>query len=293
MELGLAIFVSVVPTAINCIGVELSKKMQIALEEQTKNKIKEEGIYHLTNKQAALEIMKSGYIRPSKGKLNNHGAKSFTSNEAGELVYMFAGKPNLLSLAKNMAHSFGDKSDGAFYAVRHFPTDNEIDKYKQRVNDGAITYDGRLQLDKERTEIVKMKLKNGKLVEIPMDEQVKINPVKKRVIRGAAIAGLVASSTKQLLCDTLKFTVMPKNRAKVKKYIQERKLVNRILEQKENEEKELEGNPEKKSNKNSIFTSVKKWAKERMVALSMNKAKSRIQKLEKDEINQSKERIDD
>lgn len=289
MELGLALFVAIVPTAMNYVGVELTKKMQISLEEQTKKIIKEEGVYHLTSKKAAQEIMESNHILPSKGKLNNHWAKSFTSNRAGELVYMFAGKPNLFSLAKNMAHAFGDKSDGAFYAIKIFPRDDEIDKYKQRVNDGAITYDGKLELDKERAQIVKMKLEKGKLVEIPMDEPIKVNFVKKRVIRGAALAGLVISSTKQLVGDTLKFTVMPKNRAKVKQYIQERRLINKMLKQRELEEKGLE----KSLNKNSIFNTVKKWAKDRKVALQMAKARERVQTMERNGIDKTKEKMND
>lgn len=290
MDPVLASVISIIPPTVLCIGVELTKKMQIKLDEQTRKTIMKEGLYHLTSKEAALAIMESGYIKPSKGKLNNHYAKSFSSNEAGEFVYMFAGKPNLFSLAKNMAHAFGDKSDGAFYAIKHIPSKDEVDKYRQRVNDGAITYDGQLLLDKSKTEIVKMKLEKGKLIEIPMEEEIKVNPVKKKVIRCAGLAGLVVSSTQQLLCDTLRFSVMPKNRAKIKQYIQERKLVNKILKQKELEERSYE---KKSPNKNSIVTCIKKWAKDKTTALCLNTAIKHIHNLERDKISENKEERED
>ena len=39
-------------------------------------KILEEGIYHITTKENAENIVKSGFIMPSKGAVNNHFSKS-------------------------------------------------------------------------------------------------------------------------------------------------------------------------------------------------------------------------
>ncbi len=58
---------------------------------------------------------------------------------------MFAGKPNIFMLSKNMAHCFGDKSDGTFYAIKHNPSTEDLENYTQRYNDGAITYEGKFK----------------------------------------------------------------------------------------------------------------------------------------------------
>ena len=63
-------------TFVGSVRTETLRSKQLDLREEVKNKILEEGIYHITSKEAAEKIVESGYILPSKGVFNNHFAKS-------------------------------------------------------------------------------------------------------------------------------------------------------------------------------------------------------------------------
>ena len=51
---------------------EFSKTQHYSLEEDSKEKILSDGLYHFTSKDAAEKIMKDGFLRPSKGRIRNH-----------------------------------------------------------------------------------------------------------------------------------------------------------------------------------------------------------------------------
>ncbi len=110
---------------------------------------------------------------PSKGVVNNHFSKSKNVSSFADYVYMFAGKPDEFLLNKNLSHIIDSKSDGTFYAVKHTPDKYEIENYTKRLQDGAVTYEGRLDIKNSNPQIVRLKLEKGKVVEIPLDEKVK------------------------------------------------------------------------------------------------------------------------
>ena len=60
---------------------EFTKTQHYSLEENTKEKILTDGLYHFTSKDVAKKIVNDGYFRPTKGLLQNHFGK--------DKVYMF------------------------------------------------------------------------------------------------------------------------------------------------------------------------------------------------------------
>lgn len=64
--------------------IEITKSIHKDIKDDTiKGKILNEGLYHITTKENTDKIMNSGYIKPTRGILNNHGLAN--------RVYMFAG----------------------------------------------------------------------------------------------------------------------------------------------------------------------------------------------------------
>lgn len=153
------------------VKTEILKSKQLELTDDVKKKINEEGIYHITSKESAEKIMNSGYILPSKGVTNNHFTKSRYGSGFADLVYMFAGKPSEELFKTNLSHKLS--KDGTIYAIKHTPNKFDINNYTERLEDSAITHEGRLDITNSNPELVRMKLEKGKLVEIPWDEPVK------------------------------------------------------------------------------------------------------------------------
>lgn len=160
------------------VRTEILKSKQLELTDEIKEKIANEGIYHITSKETAEQIVKTGYFLPSKGIANNHFTKSRYGDGFANLVYMFAGKPSKELFNFNI----GDKlsPDGTIYAVKHKPNKFELSNYKERLEDGALTYEGRLDISNSEPELVRMKWEKEKLVEIPWDEPVK-NSIKNQI----------------------------------------------------------------------------------------------------------------
>jgi len=160
------------------VRTEILKSKQLELTNEIKEKIANEGIYHITSKEAAEQIVQSGYFLPSKGIVNNHFTKSRYGDDFADLVYMFAGKPSKQLFNFNI----GDKlsPDGTVYAVKHKPNKYELNNYKERLEDGALTYEGRLDISNSEPELVRMKWEKDNLVEIPWDEPVK-NSIKNQI----------------------------------------------------------------------------------------------------------------
>ena len=95
---------------------EYVKSQQLELSEEVKTKIQEEGLYHVTSKDAAMKIMESGYLLPTKGVMDNHFSKSRYGDDFADFVYMFAGKPTVEMYKNNLSHRVCE--DGTIYALR-------------------------------------------------------------------------------------------------------------------------------------------------------------------------------
>lgn len=153
------------------VRTEYLKSQQMELSDEVRKKIEEEGIYHITTKECAEKIVESGYLLPSKGVLDNHFSKSRYGNGFADFAYMFAGKPTAELFKVNLSHRA--MPDGTIYAVKHKPNKFDIENYTERLEDGAITHEGILDLSNSQPELVRMKMEKGKLVEIPWDEPTK------------------------------------------------------------------------------------------------------------------------
>lgn len=164
-------------TYVGAFRTEKFRSKQLDLREEVKNKILEEGLYHITSKEAAEKIVESGYILPSKGMLSNHFSKSRYGDKFADFAYMFAGKPTVGNYYSNTAHK--TFKDGTIYAVKHTPDKFELNNYTERMEDGAITYEGRCDITKSNPELVRMKIEKGQLIEIPWNEQVEISSINK------------------------------------------------------------------------------------------------------------------
>ena len=146
------------------------KSKQLELEDEVKDKILSEGLYHITSKENAENIVKSGYFIPTKGVLKNHFSKSRYGDNFANLVYMFAGKPTKEIFQNNMGLS--TFKDGTIYAVKHTPDVYELNNYTQRLEDSSVTYEGRLDITNSKPELVRFMMRNGELVQIPWNEKV-------------------------------------------------------------------------------------------------------------------------
>lgn len=151
----------------------LSSK-QLDLSEEARQRILEEGIYHFTTKENAEKIIQSGYLMTSKGLVANHFSKSRYGDKFADFVYMFGGKPKVADLMNNVDKALAE--DGTFYAVRFRPNKFDINNFNERLSDGAVTHEGRLDIANSEPEIVRLQIRDNKVVEIPMDEQVERNP---------------------------------------------------------------------------------------------------------------------
>ena len=212
-------------------NLEKIKSIQTNLDESTKRKILEEGIYHITTKENAENIVKSGFIMPSKGAVNNHFSKSKNGSSFADYVYMFAGKPDKFLLNKNLSHIIDSKSDGTFYAVKHTPDKYEIENYTKRLQDGAVTYEGRLDIKNSNPQIVRLKLEKGKVVEIPLDKKVKKDSKKVEIfkrIKGKS-ASILATAAELKQAGMIYFD--KERKSKLKECIANRKLENKLLRQ--------------------------------------------------------------
>ena len=219
-------------SAMKTVGyVEKSKSAQMDLSDETKKKIFEDGIYHITTKEKAIKILNSGFIAPSTGKLNNHYSRSRNNDEYADFVYMFAGKPDAAMLVKNMSHSFGDKKDGTFYAIKYTPDKFEIENYTERLQDGVITHEGKLDFVNSKPQIVRMKLEKGKLIEKELDEKVKENNIPKRIIKNSITMTKSVISTYKEIFEGATYLFSTKKRHQLKDLIAQSRMRSKLLKQ--------------------------------------------------------------
>lgn len=209
---------------------EKLKSMQLDINDKTKRKIEEEGIYHFTSKENAEKIIASGNILPTKGILNNHFSKSRDGSKFADYVYMFAGLPSDYDLTKNLP--VFRNGDGTIYAVKHSPDKSDLENYTQRFEDGAITYEGVLNLQNSHPEIVRFIQKNNQLIQIPINMEIeeKANNAPKEVM--SRIIKIAKVSCKEMF----KMTTFYDKDHKLKDLRQKRKLENKLIKQYKDEE---------------------------------------------------------
>lgn len=209
---------------------EKKKSKQLEMAEETKAKIQEEGLYHVTTKEAAQAIMESGFLLPTKGIVDNHFSKTRYGDEFADFVYMFAGKPTVEMYKNNLSHQV--TKDGSIYAIRYRPNEYDINNYTERYSDGAITHEGILDISNSKPEIVRMTVQKGKLVEIPLDAELKVNPFKKLFNNKAFsfIKGLPAAAR-----EIYRNNTFHDRTGKLQRSIAIRRDVNKMLEQYNND----------------------------------------------------------
>lgn len=140
---------------------EFTKTQHYSLEENTKEKIVEQGLYHFTSKDVADRIVKDGFFKPTKGFVANHMGK--------DKVYMFAGLPDMDNFSKNLPAKLNPFVSGnlEFNAVRLNPNEQELSKFKERLQDSAVVYEGRYDISSGRAKAVELVVdldKNGKCI---------------------------------------------------------------------------------------------------------------------------------
>lgn len=168
--------------AYDAVIIEYLKSKQLELSEAEKKEFsqdKSRRFVHFTSKESAEQIMQSGFLIPTKGVLDNHFTKSIDGKgkkKDSDMVYMFDSATfsvddYIRNLPKNRSPFNGCYE---YYAVSTRPDEYEINNFKRRAQDGAITYEGRLDIDGTDTKLVKYVLgldEQGeyKLDEVPMD----------------------------------------------------------------------------------------------------------------------------
>lgn len=166
----------------DAITIEYLKSKQLELSDSEKQEFAQDSsrrFIHFTSEQSAKKIMESGFLIPTKGILDNHFTKSIDGRgrkRDSDQVYMFDSAT--FSVDDYIRNLPRDRSpfNGCYeyYAVSTRPDEYEINNFKRRAQDGAITYEGRLDIDGTDTKLVKYVLgldEQGEytLNEVPMD----------------------------------------------------------------------------------------------------------------------------
>ena len=231
------------------IRTEYLKSQQMELSDEVKTKIQEEGLFHVTTKESAMKIMESGYLLPTKGLADNHFSKSRYGDGFADFVYMFAGKPTVEMYSNNLSHQVC--KDGTIYAVRYRPNEYDINNYTERLEDGAITHEGILDITDSKPEIVRMTIDKGKLVEIPLDAEIKMNPFQKLVNNKVVnFMKALPGAARELFRNA----TFHDRTGKLKRSIAIRRDVNKMLKQYNNDSQMKEFSYEKDGENYSITT---------------------------------------
>lgn len=152
-------FVLFFPAAISAFVL---KSIKTKTNDELKQYIEDNGMYHITSSEAAEKIIESGKIKASKSLLNSYGLPA---------SYMFAGIPDINSYQKNCTNGAYDNillhPEKIVYAVKLNATKNDLANFKVRnFQDGAIVHEGDCILKDEQVEIKQLILdliidKNG------------------------------------------------------------------------------------------------------------------------------------
>lgn len=118
---------------------------------------------HFTSETSAKKIMQSGFLIPTKGVVNNHFTRSMDSKgitRESEMVYMFDSATfSVDDYIRNLPIK-RSPFNGCYeyYAISTKPNKYDIHDFRKRAQDGAITYEGRLDIDGTDTRLVKYAL---------------------------------------------------------------------------------------------------------------------------------------
>lgn len=148
------------------VDIEYAKSKHIDLTNEEKESFlsdENREFIHFTTEKNAKSINKSGKIIPTKGIINNHF--STTRDKDGKLrasqkVYMFDSKTlSVEDYVRNLPRK-NSPSNGCytFYGISMKPNKENIDKFKKRGLDGAITYEGEVELSKVNGRVAKYAL---------------------------------------------------------------------------------------------------------------------------------------
>lgn len=148
------------------IDIEYLKSKHLELSDEEKIDIlndENRSFIHFTTEENAKNIMKSGYIIPSKGVINNHFSTSMNSKGKkyfSEKVYMFDSKNfSVEDYIRNLPRKNSPYAGHyTFTAISMKPNEYNINNFSKRAIDGAITYEGRLDLSYTNTRAVKYAL---------------------------------------------------------------------------------------------------------------------------------------
>lgn len=188
----------------DALRVEYLKSKIRGLTDREKREFSEDEsrrFLHFTSKKNAEKIMQSGFLVPTKGVIKNHFTRKIESDGKSknmEAVYMFDSKElSVEDYIRNLPFT-RSPYNGCFeyYAISTRPNVHEIENFQKRAQDGAILYDGRMDIDGTDTKLTKFVLgldEQGKykLDEVPLDfeytpsEELKetLKKDKKRVLR--------------------------------------------------------------------------------------------------------------
>lgn len=164
--------------------IEYLKSKQLELTNEEKEEFladDDRRFIHFTSKENAKNIISSGFLVPTKVVLNNHFTKTIDENgkrKNSEMVYMFDSKTfSVDDYIRNLPKSRSPYNGVyEYYAVSTKPDKYALNSFKKRAQDGAITYDGRLDIDGTDTKLTKYVLgldKEGKYTfnEMGLDEE--------------------------------------------------------------------------------------------------------------------------
>lgn len=168
----------------DALTIEYLKSKMIDLSDEEKQDFlnnENRRFLHFTSEKSAKQIMKSGFLIPTKGKIKNHFTKKIDENgkkKDSEMVYMFDSKYfNMDEYIKNLPMKRSPYAGiYEYYAVSMSPNKYSINSFKRRVQDNAITYDGRLDINGTDTKLSKFvidldKENNYTFKEIGLDEE--------------------------------------------------------------------------------------------------------------------------
>lgn len=167
----------------SAVDIEFLKSKHFELSNDEKEDILNDdnrSFIHFTSEENMKNIMKCGYIIPTKGVFSNHYSTHIDSAgkiKKSEKVYMFDSKHfSVEDYIRNLPRKYSPYAGCyIFNAISMKPNEYNINNFSRRAIDGAITYEGRLDISYTNTKAVRYALdldENDKYVlkEIGLEE---------------------------------------------------------------------------------------------------------------------------
>lgn len=154
------------PIAKDAIEIEFLKSQNRELSQEEKDEIlnnSDRRFLHFTSEKSAKEIMKAGFFIPTSGIIDNHFTKNIDEKgrkKNSDMVYMFdSAELSIEDYIKNLPNKRSPYAGVyEYYAISMAPNEYNINSFRKRAQDGAITYDGRLDLAGTDTKLSKFVL---------------------------------------------------------------------------------------------------------------------------------------